>query len=608
MAQGEGFGAAVGKGLPKVGAGLAVAGLAYEAGNRVLDFAAEQRRANMEYQSVLGGSNAEGFGERAKQFGFTLQNRVFGQMGGKDAEAIYKGAMELYGTDRTMRNRYQDVSTGLYKSLGMSPEESGRVLKLAAEEGVTALDDIGEALKGVTKSAREAGMNAKVARQTFEESFAAMSKVYGGQGATVMAASRAEVATSYGHELRGAVRGSSNLAYTAHTMGMTQGQLINLGSTTEGAAIIEAKTEAELKQQLEMFAPGITGLINGWAQTNNVQPGQMTEFEADALVPLIYEHLGNRVDFVVGALQNNPMVGSFAPGSVDQSNVAELIAQIFLGKSVAQEALKKSMAPKKGVDVKGEVSKAGGTSKYAREQLGMHLQSMGQEVKFAQLMAGETTLEETGFLGSDRSRAAYAEWRSGGGEQSPALEAMFQDWGKNKNRQFIFSTKEGERTMTLEAAIGYGYIDQVVFGTAREAGTNRTVADEFGFKERYSSVKSEKKSAKRTEQVMGKKVTGMVGQEVDEKRAAFEKEVSQLGLSPEDSADLYKMTQSGSELKRSAASKLLKEIKKGREEAAYQQVNVNITTDRKLDGWLKVNQDGSTASDQMSGVPSASTP
>lgn len=198
LAEGRGMsgvlGAVGGSTMLKVAGG---AGLAVMAGTQAVQFAQNQRMANAEYQSVLGGSNAEGFGERIQEKMFNFQN--MGVLGFGQSSQIYKNAMSLYGTDRGGRESYMDTATGLYKDLGMDPAQSHEFLSAAVEQGVEALSTMANAIKGVSAAAREAGTSAETARNLFMTNFSNLADTMPGGSAAMGAQALTTEQLGMGH-------------------------------------------------------------------------------------------------------------------------------------------------------------------------------------------------------------------------------------------------------------------------------------------------------------------------------------------------------------------------------------------------------------------------
>lgn len=175
---------AIGTMLPRVAKGLGVGSLAVGAGLQLADFAQQQREANLPFQRVLGGSNFEGFGERLDEQIFHWRSFLGSGMSNRNSEALYRGAMELAPQNDYARSQIMDVGLDLYRSTGMSPQETLKIINTAIENSNWGIRQIANALESVTNTARDAGLNAQEAREQFSRTFEAMSGIVIGPGAT----------------------------------------------------------------------------------------------------------------------------------------------------------------------------------------------------------------------------------------------------------------------------------------------------------------------------------------------------------------------------------------------------------------------------------------
>lgn len=175
---------AIGTMLPRVAKGLGVGSLAVGAGLQLADFAQQQREANLPFQRVLGGSNFEGFGERLDEQIFQWRSFLGSGMSNRNSEALYRGAMELAPQNDYARSQIMDVGLDLYRSTGMSPQETLKIINTAIENSNWGIRQIANALESVTNTARDAGLNAQEAREQFSRTFEAMSGIVIGPGAT----------------------------------------------------------------------------------------------------------------------------------------------------------------------------------------------------------------------------------------------------------------------------------------------------------------------------------------------------------------------------------------------------------------------------------------
>lgn len=177
-----GGGASMGEAFGAMGAGAAkvagVAGIAYTGINWGLNTAEDQRAKNAEYQSMIGGTNYDQWGERWDEMKFRWSMR--GTMSGRDADAIYKGAAAQYGSNKNARGEFQDAAISMYRHSGMNSTESMQLLNMAVNSGNDSLNMLAASIRRLGTEAKKAGVSAKVAREYFTQSFQSIEGVANG--------------------------------------------------------------------------------------------------------------------------------------------------------------------------------------------------------------------------------------------------------------------------------------------------------------------------------------------------------------------------------------------------------------------------------------------
>ena len=289
MAEGKGLGEAVASAAPAVGKALGVAGAVYTGVRMAEQFAVDQRSANMEYQSILGGTNAEGFKERLGNFGFRMSQ--FGTMGAGDAHTIYMGAIENYGTDQGLRNRYQNAATDLYRNSGLSADESTRLLNMAAGAGNDNLTEFADAIREVGKAAREAGESAADGRAYFQEAFQGTQGYATGSAQIGAARGMASVRIGLGDRFSDAsfagMDSPINLRRMAQSQGMSYPDFIaaTTGGQPGGSMLIARGRQSLVRQSVAGIDPQGTMFRDAQAQFDAVKTknGTVTREQMDRI-------------------------------------------------------------------------------------------------------------------------------------------------------------------------------------------------------------------------------------------------------------------------------------------------------------------------------------
>lgn len=475
--------------IPAVGKAAGVAGAVWYGGNQLLDFAESQRAQNTAYQQVLGGDNAEGFGERFSENVFRWSQR--GIMGSREAEALYRGSLDIYGTAEGggydhMRTEAQNTGTRLYKEAGMSPDETLRFVRMAARSGSESLKELGDALIATSRAARDAGVNAKEARGYFGDIYKNMAQ-FGSAGA-MAAGAQASAQAQWGEQ--GAMWDFSNLQssqgiYAASAMlGITPNELIGKQSTASGQLEVTQVQEQRAKSQLRGYIS-----TKGWqmikqrfpsGKPNNMTDAAWTKFAQKMLAeggiegniiqlaptlramgfPNIPEGGGTdtAVPTAVGLLRMILVDNPFGGG--DENLTAAAAQEQEYAQRISSGEIKSDW---------GE----GGTDSYlndlgvAREGGMIDRQSKNYDRDVAAMQYANITSENLGDERLGTGRNVYA-------------EKLIEDFDQEAN--YIVDTKDGPREVGFEELLRY-YRDQLETGDVWiSSGENRgqRVADLFG--------------------------------------------------------------------------------------------------------------------------------
>lgn len=224
--------------LPEgAGAVLGVAGAGLAAAHIVQQQMVSQRAQNAHWQAVMGGSNAEGFGQRARERLFSARNMF--TMGEGEANRLYETTAGL-GVRGATRENMVDEASGWYRKFGMSVEQSSELLKVASETGQTSLEGFTESLGKVTKAAREAGLNAEEMRSKWIANLKQVADTFGGENAPALATAMTNAPMAYGRELAQHIdmsgqNSTEQLFMQARSAGVRPNQLLAMGRENPGA-------------------------------------------------------------------------------------------------------------------------------------------------------------------------------------------------------------------------------------------------------------------------------------------------------------------------------------------------------------------------------------
>lgn len=457
VGQGGTLQAGVAAAAPRLAMGLGYAGMGVAALQQGYQFYAGQMAANRSYQRVLGGGISEGFGERFDQGVFRLRNALsFNPIGSSESDAIYQGALQTYAGDDEMRGIAQGAMADLYRATGMSPQESLRVIRIAAAEGNTALGQIAISLRNVTQTAREAGINAEQARERFARTYESLSSSIQGPAAAALAAAQTQAVTSMGmgfQHLGIDVSTQRNLLIGS-PLGMTTGEVQNLQQSDPlRYAQLDQQSRRAYAEQI-LAGRGITSQIAEYLRGEGLEEG-------DAPNTRQRRELGE----IVNAALPPALAVSYARNylgltDVDTSNAGEAIVLASMGYP----------------DVAGEMEGALGEMGASDYEISSGDSEIGSDANMQRRRQQQSLLKEMGFSDGDINDILNPSTRHGGkkgaaarylrqversGQRSGVLEKLIQDY--DKDRRFRVHTASGE-TVVGNFELIESFADQAMAG------------------------------------------------------------------------------------------------------------------------------------------------
>lgn len=221
--------------LPEVAEPLGLAVGAVGAAYEVTNLVANQRAKNAQFQSVLGGSNASGFGQRLDEIGFRMSQ--LGVMGSAQAEEAFMGTTQL-GLRGGERGNALSGIAAQYRELGMSVSQSLQALNVQLQAGNTNFQELTQSLSEVSDAASKAGINANTARTAFINTLSAGNQALGGgSGTTASAVGLSKAVSGLGQQfgLQGfnlnGIYSTQSLREIASANGMSYDQVIARGNS-----------------------------------------------------------------------------------------------------------------------------------------------------------------------------------------------------------------------------------------------------------------------------------------------------------------------------------------------------------------------------------------
>lgn len=246
--------------VPVVGQTALAVGAVYEG----TKFISDQRAANAQYQSVLGGSNAAGLGQRFLNQGYKLSQIFSGGLNGSQADQAFKGVTALGYQGGARQNRLDFVSSN-FRSMGMDPSESLKLIAVASQTTTTSLTDLEKQLKAVSQMAKETGQNASALRAAFTSNFQTLAQAGAGGGAGLIAQAQVGVTSGMGRQYANVdlsgLSSTSSMMFQANQLGMSIGQYMAKNQQTGGMTFAKGQ-----QAQLNWAVSSAGGGSNAQAQ------------------------------------------------------------------------------------------------------------------------------------------------------------------------------------------------------------------------------------------------------------------------------------------------------------------------------------------------------
>lgn len=491
--------------LPGVGTALVAAEGVYDAAK----FIGSQQAANAQYQSIYGGSNMAGMGQRFEQEGFKLRNimrgigSIFGGsrgLTGSDADAAFK-AVSAMGYQGHERNTRLDFITGNYTSMGMSVDESIQLVAAASKTLTTSLQDLHVQLKQVSDMAQQTGQNADLMRQSFIANFAQNSQI--GFGASSGIISQAETAASAGMG-----RAFSGIGYGGMTSSLGQLGITGsyMGYANPGAFVAASANNPMIAA--EAMQKRLNVAVNG------------------ALSPTVRQQMEQRIRAAGGyqALQvNNGLAQQIGMEFADQINPYQVVALLqTMGITGLNPADIQTNLGFLVMQVAASMQGPGSLTEGVQRQIEANNQRTPDR-------AGQAALAINGVFGGGDNSVIRV---NGQLVQDPVIRQITSGLGGDGLVQV--QTKDGPQVVTVDTASKY-YRDQLANGTALIAsGQNAGLSVKSVYGQEYNAHYANtttRAAAKGGQSIFGKDTAAILGLHLNGEETGILQWMHKLGFS-----------------------------------------------------------------------------
>lgn len=409
-----------------------------------------EREKNRLYQGMEGGSNFDGFSERAHE---EIYRWSMPGMSGDMSRRSFKGVTALGYTGKSQtREGRQDALNFVYHNYnarGMDVEESLSVLQTASRDATVTFGELSSALKDVSDTAGKAGVNAKVMRAQFQGLLESSINTGAGPGAAQLAGTFASTQASYGREFQNSdMSGQLSRGYEymiGAQYGVSPGQLQGI-----------------MRNKPDEYARMVTGSQSNWINTvfTSQQQADLKALikkygSSQTAIPQIeQEFLNNHPEIDINVIADT-LSGPLTGVTLDPSNVMDWVIQQLAGNTPAAHAASK---PSGSAPVDATKTTGAKTGKYG---LIDGTGASGEKVsdRERRIMITEQHADK-GFLGlgifghhKNHAGEVYADQMESSGKRDPVLEALLQNVDDPNHTKVRVSTASGDRVVTFAEAM-----------------------------------------------------------------------------------------------------------------------------------------------------------
>lgn len=428
--------------IPYVGTAMAV----MSAGSKLYQ---SEREKNRFYQGMEGGSNFDGFSERAHE---EIYRWSMPGMSGDMSRRSFKGVTALGYTGKShTREGRQDALNFVYHNYnarGMDVEESMNVLQTASRDATVTFSQLSSALKEVSDTAGKAGVNAKVMRAQFQGLLDSSINTGAGPGAAQLAGTFASTQASYGREFQGSdMSGQLSRGYQ-YMIGAQYG-------------VSPGQVQGLMRNKPEEYARMVSGSQRGMIDmVFNAYPGALADLQAlikkygssQTAIPQIEQEFLNAHPEIDLNIIADTLNGALTGVQLDNSNVMDWVIQQLAGNTAAAHTEKPSAA--KPVDAKNTAgAKTGKFGLVQSTSTKSDAKSQASSVEYNIKHAGD--YKDWFGLHNKESKTGDAYWDSmqKSGKRDPVLEALLQNVKDPDATMVKVSTAKGDRVVSFADAM-----------------------------------------------------------------------------------------------------------------------------------------------------------
>lgn len=452
-----------------------------------------QRDKNEYYQNIEGGSNTSGFGEREAEEGYAFSTQ--GVFSSQEARAAFKGVTRLGFNGRAMQQYSQqgdrqDALNFVYHgktAYGASVNESLQQIEVASKNSTVNLQQFQKALKDISDTAGEAGVNAQMARGQLTTLLQTAMNAGYGSGSVTSAANIQMGQTTLGRSYQNIdLSGQMGQGFTymaASNTGMTYNQYTAMQSTNPLAA-----SQARAGENLALLSQIFTQQELNWVkQKAQAMGGKLDPNSALTLVPEFEQAFPNHNVAVIAQ-----QLAAF--GIVQSADPTEALGYAFnliagnngdLANAQKTNASTKPMSLSAASKAAGDYNSLGGPMA-AQAAAGLktnpNLITNFTDQKTDPSIGNELSFGLFGYGGDSGALTQYKKGVASSKTRNPVIEGLLQKIKDPGDATVIVHTASGDRVVSLQDAI-QNHPDELSSGDAQFVGgkeKGKSVSDLVG--------------------------------------------------------------------------------------------------------------------------------
>lgn len=449
---------------------LPVIGLGIDLAEKARDVYTEQREEGRKFQEIEGGQNLGAQTERLHRFAYEAS--MFGRVPEGVAAQMFGEATGLGFTQRAVgqgqqlqnRQKALDFMYHQYTATGTDIDQSVKILATASQSATVSLKSVSDVMTSLADTSGKAGVNAKEARDNFNNLLNTAIQTGAGPGAPQLAGALASTQASYGNAFKRADfagqlgPGMQYMLAGQYGIAPSQAQYLQRTQPQEYARML-AGSEGRFISQLPGMDPAkmadlqqMIAAAGGGAQVK-AQPAIAQDIANQFLNK--YQASTPGMDMNVWAQFMSQVTGK----KLDPGNVMAEVVEMVAGNTQAANAQAGAPGGSKagGKGGAGTPVPAGRTGGAAAGQFGLAQSTSaqrGQGARGSEMITPGRTWQQV-LTGGDQGAAGkeYLGAEGKTGKRSPVLEALLQNVPRGS--QVAVKTSAGTRVMSFEDAMKY---------------------------------------------------------------------------------------------------------------------------------------------------------